>query len=437
MSVINQSFEFWEHIIIDDGSTDKSTKIVEKYTILDQRIKLINRNREPKSANTCRNIGIQQAKGKYIIFLDSDDLLSKTCLQKRLKVMEKNNNYDACIFNMAKFSDERKFTSTRLHEFQEIKPLYNFLIGQNSWSITAPIWLKSAIVKIGEFNESLQRMQDPEFHVRACLKRDVKINYKKIYVNNHDSFCRRNHADINKVTNSVFIECSSSYFYCCLRNILRSENSLEERNKLLVTLSLFPLTSLYHLSKRKIKSSIVIKLCIKNLEYLSQYIEVSDFKKVIEILSKPKSLDNENISLALFISLKSICIRFSFNENLIIYIISIICKFQPYGLLTLLLANKEYVVYGTGNCTKRLIKASKGYSRTQPQKVLEYKHSNSVFMGIEVEDITNYSQAYLIITCSWSNQKIMKKKIRKYRKSKVSVKTYSIEEYIYTCFVQS
>ena len=405
---MNQSFKFWEHIIIDDGSTDKSTEIVKIYSILDQRIKLVNRTREPKGANTCRNIGIQQAKGKYIIFLDSDDLLSKTCLQKRLKVMEKNNHYDACIFNMAKFSDESKLTFTRLHEFQEIKPLYNFLIGHNSWSITAPIWLRSAVVKIGGFNESLKRMQDPEFHVRACLKKDVKINYKRIYVNVHDSFCRRNHADINKVTNSVFIECSSSYFYCCLRNILRTENSLEERNKLLVTLSLFPLTSLLNLSKRKIKSSIVIKLCNKNLEYLSQYIEVSDFKRIIEILSKPKSLDNEKMSLAIFISLKSICIRFSFDKNLIIFIISIICKFQPYGLLTLLLANKEYVLYGTGNCTKRLIETSKDFSRTLPRKVLEYKYSNNVFMGIEVEDIIKYSESYIIITSSWSNQKIIK-----------------------------
>ena len=70
-SVIDQTFEFWEHFIIDDGSTDNSIKIVKKFSNLDKRIKLLNRNREPKGANTCRNIGVHHSKSKYIIFLDS------------------------------------------------------------------------------------------------------------------------------------------------------------------------------------------------------------------------------------------------------------------------------------------------------------------------------------------------------------------------------
>lgn len=432
-SVIDQTFEFWEHIIIDDGSKDNSIKIVKEVSNLDKRIKLLNRNREPKGANTCRNIGIHHAKSKYIIFLDSDDLLLKTCLENRLKVMQENDDYDACIFNMATFSDNKECNNKLLHEFLEIKPLYNFIIGQNSWSITAPIWLRSAVLKIGGFNESLKRMQDPEFHVRACLESDLKISYESIRLKNPDSFCRRNLTDINKVSNSVYIECSSKYFNLCLTNILKSENSLEERNNLLRTLSLFPLTSLHHLLKRGNNSKIAVRICIGNLESLSQYVEMFELRAIIYILSNPKTLNDKKESLKLLHSLKSICSLFSFDKDIIKTIINIICKYQPYGLLSILLNDKDYLLYGTGNCTKSIIKTSKKYFTTLPHKVIEYNYNNSVFMGIEVVDITNYSQTYFIIASSWSNQSLIKRKINEFRKFENLFEVYSIEEFFYKC----
>ena len=72
-SVLQQTYPRWEAIVIDDGSLDKTCEVVQSYSDKDQRIKLIKRDRQPKSASVCRNIGIENAKGKYALFLDSDD----------------------------------------------------------------------------------------------------------------------------------------------------------------------------------------------------------------------------------------------------------------------------------------------------------------------------------------------------------------------------
>lgn len=78
-SIVNQSYSDWELIIIDDGSTDNTKEVVEKYTSKDQRIRYIFQ----KNAERCvaRNNGIAKAKGQYILFLDSDDEFEKDNLK--------------------------------------------------------------------------------------------------------------------------------------------------------------------------------------------------------------------------------------------------------------------------------------------------------------------------------------------------------------------
>ena len=91
-SVIFQSYENWEMIIVDDCSKDNGTKIVEDFAKTDKRIKLI---KLPKNSGgaVARNRAIKEAKGKYIAFLDSDDLWHPEKLEKQVKFMEENN-YD-------------------------------------------------------------------------------------------------------------------------------------------------------------------------------------------------------------------------------------------------------------------------------------------------------------------------------------------------------
>src|SRR5918993_3885046 len=73
-SVIDQTYADWEAIVVDDGSTDGSYELVIKFAELDHRIKSFRRDRQPKGAPVCRNIGVTKSVGQFLIFLDSDDL---------------------------------------------------------------------------------------------------------------------------------------------------------------------------------------------------------------------------------------------------------------------------------------------------------------------------------------------------------------------------
>lgn len=90
-SVINQTYEEWEWIFIDDKTPDNSVGIIEKYMNLDKRIKLVRMN-ENVGAAVARNRGIEKAKGRFIAFLDSDDLWNNNKLEKQVSFMI-NNNY--------------------------------------------------------------------------------------------------------------------------------------------------------------------------------------------------------------------------------------------------------------------------------------------------------------------------------------------------------
>lgn len=91
-SVLNQSYENFELIIVDDISTDKTVSIIKKIKKQDKRIKLFILESKGGPA-IARNKAIKEAKGKYIAFLDSDDLWKPNKLKKQIEFMEKNNIY--------------------------------------------------------------------------------------------------------------------------------------------------------------------------------------------------------------------------------------------------------------------------------------------------------------------------------------------------------
>lgn len=99
-SVINQTYKNWEILIIDDCSTDNTKDIVEKYQKKYKNIKytILDKN---SGAAVARNLAISDAKGKYIAFLDSDDLWKNDKLEKQINFMKENNYY----FTYTKYSE--------------------------------------------------------------------------------------------------------------------------------------------------------------------------------------------------------------------------------------------------------------------------------------------------------------------------------------------
>ncbi len=91
-SVTRQSYQNWELIIVDDCSSDNSLDIIKNYVMQDERIKYFRTTEPSGSPSLPRNIGIDNACGKYIAFLDSDDLWFPDKLQKEVDFLE-NNDY--------------------------------------------------------------------------------------------------------------------------------------------------------------------------------------------------------------------------------------------------------------------------------------------------------------------------------------------------------
>lgn len=86
-SVLKQSYEDWELIIVDDGSKDQTAEICSCYAGKDNRIRLFH-NDTGKGVSSARNRGLDEATGDYIVFLDSDDLLPSDSVLLRMNYME-------------------------------------------------------------------------------------------------------------------------------------------------------------------------------------------------------------------------------------------------------------------------------------------------------------------------------------------------------------
>jgi teichuronic acid biosynthesis glycosyltransferase TuaG len=89
-SVLNQTYPSWEMILVDDMSTDRSMEIVGEYMQKDERIKLIKLS-ENSGAAVARNTALNASVGRFIAFLDSDDLWKPEKLEKQLAFMQKND----------------------------------------------------------------------------------------------------------------------------------------------------------------------------------------------------------------------------------------------------------------------------------------------------------------------------------------------------------
>ena len=87
-SVLKQSYINWELLLIDDGSTDNSAKIIQPY-LKDDRIHYY--HKENGGVSSARNMGIRKAKGEWIIFLDSDDYFLPNALNSLLQTAEPNH----------------------------------------------------------------------------------------------------------------------------------------------------------------------------------------------------------------------------------------------------------------------------------------------------------------------------------------------------------
>lgn len=103
-SVLGQTCQDWELLLTDDHSTDKSVAIAQSLAKKDSRIRVLSQKDGVKGAANARNLGTAQAQGRYLCFLDADDIWRRDKLEKELAFMKEKNT--AFVFSGYEFGDE-------------------------------------------------------------------------------------------------------------------------------------------------------------------------------------------------------------------------------------------------------------------------------------------------------------------------------------------
>jgi glycosyltransferase involved in cell wall biosynthesis len=276
-SVLGQTYEKWECVVVDDRSSDDSEAVIKKISSCDNRIKYFKRpvNRI-KGANACRNFGFEKSGGQFIIFLDSDDLLDSECLQLRMEMMKNNPNLDFIVFSMGIFTsiDNPLIDNNRKVFYFENNEKYldQFLKGPLPWNMTRPIYRRFFFEKTHGFDEKLMLFQDDEFHIRVLFL--MSPNF--IIVDVTDCYYRiGSHQEVkynNKEFRALLI---SQYFQLRLKHLNLFQGNLTQSIKKSLVQSFISISRNYSDTRVQFKILTQLLLLYKNEKIISLKQEIS------------------------------------------------------------------------------------------------------------------------------------------------------------------
>lgn len=189
-SVLSQTYTNWELIIVDDGSTDNTAKIVNGFTSIDSRIKYFYQPNQ--QMGKARNTGLQNSNGKLIAFLDSDDIWVSGKLKMQVDFL-RNKEVDLVFSDGYVFRDSIDIVE---YEYKTINgeiygcyPQHKLMI-QNFIPIPSVLTYKSAIDQVGGFNENIEIHNVADYHLWLKMLiggfKFYGISEKLFYYRRHD-----------------------------------------------------------------------------------------------------------------------------------------------------------------------------------------------------------------------------------------------------------
>jgi len=171
-SVLNQTYSNIECIIVDDGSTDDTKKIIE--SIVDNRIRYIylSDNGGPSRA---RNIGVELARGKYIAFNDSDDIWYACKLEEQMYKFCNMANFGMVYCDyLYKGAQKEVIMPPNIYDISELEgDIFQSLLNDNKIGTPTILVKKECIQDVGGFNENLKSLEDWEFVLRIANKYSI------------------------------------------------------------------------------------------------------------------------------------------------------------------------------------------------------------------------------------------------------------------------
>jgi glycosyltransferase involved in cell wall biosynthesis len=160
-SVLNQTFKNIEIIIIDDGSTDNTPNLIEKFN---GKIRYIRQSNSGSAV--ARNLGISKASGDFIGFLDSDDMWDKNKILFQLECFENNPGIEACLCNIKILNEKEKGILD--DQYVIVTP----------YTVCSILIKTETVKKVGYFNVNLKFGEDTDWFMRI-RKLDIPVKILK------------------------------------------------------------------------------------------------------------------------------------------------------------------------------------------------------------------------------------------------------------------
>jgi glycosyltransferase involved in cell wall biosynthesis len=174
-SVLSQTYKNWELIIVDDCSTDATPEVVRRYVSSDARIRSLRTNENTNLPGSARNIGIALAKGKYIAFLDHDDIWRQIKLERQLRVFSLDESVDLVHSHLMGVSGS-KLTSLRTMSNPFRRRATRASLSKSNVIQCSSVIAKASIIKdLGGFSEDpgLRAVEDYDLWVRIMSQGSI------------------------------------------------------------------------------------------------------------------------------------------------------------------------------------------------------------------------------------------------------------------------
>ncbi len=173
-SVLAQTYDFWECLVIDDGTNDHTEEMMNFYCDKDPRIKFYKRPAtRKKGASSCRNYAFELSKGDYIQYLDSDDMISTDKLEKQVNILLENKSCSIVTCRWGRFWNSREdaILFEGLEVYNDFESTYDFLdaLSRSKGYFPLNVYLirRELISRAGIWNEYLNLNDDGEFMMRV------------------------------------------------------------------------------------------------------------------------------------------------------------------------------------------------------------------------------------------------------------------------------
>jgi glycosyltransferase involved in cell wall biosynthesis len=176
-SVRAQTLTNFEAIVIDDHSPDDTALYLGQLAGRDSRFRVMTRQGPIGGANVARNQGLAAARGQFVVFLDSDDLLESDCLQLRAAFLQQHPELDFSVHAMRLFHHQPNDTDLTWNTLTDEDDFERYLRLDGPWQTAAAIWRRTALERVGPWDPQLLSLQDMDYHIRALA---AGLKYEKI-----------------------------------------------------------------------------------------------------------------------------------------------------------------------------------------------------------------------------------------------------------------